>query len=103
MSDTLREQQLFRQRAGQDIADIEALASTPAFGRYWMRRLQDKHALAEKSFKYDVLSPEDREAKRQQMLAFEELRDMASKDRVACQKILESAAPVPGQRPMQAG
>ena len=101
-ADTLREQQLARQRAGQDIADIEFLAKCEPFQRYWARRLQDKHGVVEKSFKYDALTPEQREAKRQQMLAYEEMRDMPNVDRGVCQKLLEAPMPVPGQRPMQA-
>ncbi len=101
-ADTLREQQLSRQQAGQDMADIDALAKFEPFNRYWMRRLQLKHSTIEKSFKYDVLSPEQREAARQKMIAYEELRDMPKTDRAVCQRQVEAPMPVPGQRPMQA-
>ena len=101
-ADALRAQQLARQQAGQDIADIEFLAKNDQFNRYWLRRLNAKHAAVEKSFKYDALTGEQREAKRQQMLAYEELRDMPATDRSVCQRQLEAPPPVPGQRPMQA-
>lgn len=101
-AEQLREQQLARQQAGQDIADIEALAKFEPFNRYWLRRLQQKHATAERSFKHDKLSHEDREAERQKVLLLEELRDMPQKDRAVNQRVVEAPPPVPGRRPMQA-
>lgn len=101
-ADQLREAQLARQQAGQDIADIEALSKFEAFNRYWMRQLQQKHAAMERRFKYDAATGEQREAWRQQLLAYEELRDMPKVHRVVCQRALEAPPPVPGQRPMQA-
>lgn len=101
-ADQLREAQLRRQRDAQDAGDIDALTKYEPFNRYWLRCLNQKIADTETSFKKDEMTMERREAVRQRLLAYEELRDMMRNHRASIQKALEAPPPVPGQRPMQA-
>lgn len=74
--------------AAHDLADIKALRESEAFKRYWIRRMNERHAKLATAFKYDVMSHEERETHRQIVLEYEDIARMMEKDEVACQNLL---------------
>ncbi len=82
---------LSRERAMLDIEDIKALERSDPFNRYFLRRLDQKRAEAERKFKYDPAekcTPERREEYRQVMLALEDIQKMMTTDEAACRSTL---------------
>lgn len=74
------EEQVAIERDRRDLEDIVELKKNSAFTRYFMRRLAQKKADAEKSLKYDKLKSKQRERVRVVFLAFEELEKMLDVD-----------------------
>lgn len=71
-----------RERAAKDLSAIAELRRSDAFNDYFMRRLKDKIERNWKSHKYDDMTPEKREALRQQTLAFEEIAGWTSEKEI---------------------
>lgn len=75
-------------QASQDLTDIRTLKSTPAFDRYFLRRLREKRD----SFSALVLdgdgSHEQRECWRQIYQEYKTLCDLAEQDEASAQKVL---------------
>ncbi len=75
-----------RERAAKDMAHIAELMKNVAFNDYFMRRLTQKIQAGENSVLNDDLSPERREAVRQQVKAWKEIRLWVSEQEIAsCQ------------------
>lgn len=92
-------------QAGQDAHDIRELEKYPPFHRYFQRRLKQKHDEIEQRFKYDpptICSLQQREALRNQMLAYEDLVKMLKDDMRAAVSLIEAPPPGP-PRPTQVG
>ncbi len=70
--------QVARERAAKDLSAILELQKSDAFNGYFMRRLNERIERNWRSHKYDDLSPEKREALRQQTLAMEEIAGWTS-------------------------
>jgi hypothetical protein len=79
-----------KQRAAEDIADIEALAKTPAFERYWVRRLNERYRTELASALHGG-NAETREQARVRAVLLEQITKMPAEDRMAAQKVLERA------------
>jgi len=86
--------------AVHDLADINALRESEPFKRYWIRRMNERHAKLATAFKYDKMSHEERENRRQLVLEYEDIARMMEKDEEACQKLLSQPPPMamPGTR-----
>lgn len=95
------EGQKARQRAQEDIQDIESLAGNSAFNRYWVRRLGELHNV-EVNKALHAKTAEEREGARHRAIILRELADMPAQDRQQCEKFLRT--PDAGPRlPTQAG
>ena len=82
-----------REAAAQMLADITALQREPAFERYWLKRLRQKHETIDLRFRRDdpsECSHEDREALRQLLLLIEELIRMPAQDRAVAERTLDT-------------
>lgn len=82
------EETISAELAQRDVQDIRELRNFVPFGRYLKRRLKQKHDAAEASFKYDPVSPAQREALRQKLLAYEEILALLDTDDAACRSFL---------------
>ncbi len=85
-----------RELAARDLQDIAELAKSPAFERYWLRRIRQKLAAIEKRFKYDRpidCDKDEREILRRIMIEYEELLCMPATDEYASQRRLEMVPP----------
>lgn len=79
-----------RERAAKDASHIGALMQSDPFNDYFMRRLNDKIEKARFSIENDEMSYEAREAKRQQLKAWKEIKQWVSKEELAnCQQTVE--------------
>ena len=90
-----------KQRAQEDVMDIDALSQNQPFNRYWVRRLRELHN-AEVLTALEGKTVEAREAARHRAVLLRELADLPAKDRQQCDKFLRT--PDSGPRmPQQAG
>lgn len=84
-----------RERAAKDLSHIADLLKSEAFNDYFLRRLNDKIEKARFSIENDEMSYEAREAKRQQLKAWKEIKGWVSKEELAnCLQTVERMAPV---------
>lgn len=72
-----------RERAAKDLSAIVELQKNDAFNGYFMRRLRDRITRGENSLKRDEMTPEKREALRQQILTLEEVAAWVSQQEAA--------------------
>lgn len=82
-------QQQARQRAQEDVQDIDALATSQPFSRYWVRRMNDLYH-ENVATALNAKSAEDREAARHRARLLRELADLPATDRALCEKFLKT-------------
>lgn len=89
MSDPTPSLQQARQRAQEDIQDIDALASSQPFNRYWVRKLNARYA-DEVEASLTSKTVEEREQARSQALALRALTQLPASDRKSCENFLRT-------------
>jgi hypothetical protein len=85
-----------RELAARDLQDITELAKSPAFERYWLRRIRQKRDAIKKRFEDDPpdkCDKDEREVIRRILKEYEELLRMPATDEYASQRRLEMAPP----------
>ena len=92
---------LKRERAQQDLTDIEALSKSQPFNRYFVAELNRIHTESVEQA-LSAKSPEDREKGRHCALLIREIMDMPAQHRQIHERFLRSPEPTQ-QRPVQVG
>lgn len=82
-------QEQARQQAQEDIQDIEALATSQPFNRYWVRKLNALYQ-AEVEASLTAKTVEERERSRHRSLVLRELTQMPANDRQSCENFLRA-------------
>lgn len=90
-----------RQRAQEDVQDIDALSSSQPFKRYWSRRLNDLYH-ENVATALNAKTADEREAARHRARLLRELADLPAVDRASAEKMLKTPAPS-HPMPQQAG
>lgn len=94
-------QQQLRAKAQQDITDIDALAKSDPFNRFWVNELNVRYK-AEVKTSLTANTLEAREAARSRALALDEISQMPAKIRESAERLLRTPLPQEA-RPTQAG
>lgn len=85
------ENNVSRELANRDLADIKELRASPAFARYWLRRLQQKRTKYEVAFRTeDGLTAIERESLRKLVNEYDDLLTMMAKDERAAESTVLS-------------
>lgn len=94
--------QRIRQQAQEDVQDIDALAQSSPFNRYWVRRLNELFQHHQKQARLAKDAPK-REEHRVTANFLEELTGLPAADRISAEKVLRTPASGGEQRPVQVG
>jgi len=82
-------EEVSRELANRDLADIKELRATAAFERYWMRRIKQKKEAYDKAFHEDQMSHEEREVHRRLVAEYAGLISMIARDEFTAKRMVD--------------